>query len=131
MTFRQAMLIALLAIAGLIAAAAMGVAANAISGDSIGLSAEPLHAGDRLAPPLAQSRPKHHARNGRHPSPGSDGQSTTGATTTSTTATSPIIDDHGGNSGPGSSGSGSGSTSSGSGSGSSGSGSGSSGGSDD
>ena len=39
---------------GVAAAAGIGLAANAISGDAIGLSAEPLAAGDDLAPPAAR-----------------------------------------------------------------------------
>ena len=38
-----------LAVAGLVAAVAIGLLANTISGDSVGLSAEPLSAGDTLA----------------------------------------------------------------------------------
>ena len=41
----------LLALAGLAAAAGIGLAANEVTGDSVGLSAEPLEAGDSLAPP--------------------------------------------------------------------------------
>jgi hypothetical protein len=43
-----------LALAGLAAAVAIGLLANSISGDSVGLSAEPLSAGDALAPPAAE-----------------------------------------------------------------------------
>ena len=43
--------ITLLAIAGLAAAAGIGLAANEVTGDSVGLSADPLEAGDSLAPP--------------------------------------------------------------------------------
>jgi hypothetical protein len=41
----------LLGIAGLAAAAGIGLAANEVTGDSVGLSADPLEAGDSLAPP--------------------------------------------------------------------------------
>ena len=41
----------LLAAAGLAAAAGIGIAANEVTGDSVGLSADPLEAGDSLAPP--------------------------------------------------------------------------------
>ena len=41
---------AALAIAGLMAAAGIGLLANSISGDNVGLSAEPLSAGETLAP---------------------------------------------------------------------------------
>jgi hypothetical protein len=129
MTFRQATLIGVLAVLGLAAAAALGLAANAVSGDSIGLSAEPLSAGTELAPRRAQDSRKagdgHRGRNGAK----ADTTSTTTPTTTTPATTTAIEpgDDGGGsiNSGPGSSSSGSGSSGSGSGS------SGSSGGSDD
>ena len=42
---------ALLALFGLAVAAGIGVAANEVTGDSVGLSAEPLEAGTSLAPP--------------------------------------------------------------------------------
>src|SRR5215210_5281198 len=42
-----------LGVAGVLAAAAIGVAANEITGDSVGLSAEPLAAGEELAPEAA------------------------------------------------------------------------------
>ena len=45
-----------LALAGLVAAVAIGLLANTISGDSVGLSAEPLSAGDTLAPPASERR---------------------------------------------------------------------------
>ena len=41
----------LLAIAGLAAAVGIGLAANEVTGDSVGLSADPLEAGTSLAPP--------------------------------------------------------------------------------
>ena len=54
MSPRSAAILVTLAVLGLVAAFGIGVAANAISGDSIGLSARPLRAGDELAP--AQAR---------------------------------------------------------------------------
>ena len=42
-----------LGVAGFLAAAGIGIAANAITGDSVGLSAEPLAAGEDLAPAAA------------------------------------------------------------------------------
>ena len=50
MRIRTAALVAALAIFGLGAAVGIGLAANSISGDSVGLSAEPLSAGEALAP---------------------------------------------------------------------------------
>jgi len=41
----------LAAVCGLAAAAGIGLAANEVTGDSVGLSADPLEAGDSLAPP--------------------------------------------------------------------------------
>jgi hypothetical protein len=132
---------AVLAVLGLAAAVGIGLAANAISDDSVGLSAQPLSAGDSLAPPANDQKAKARRRE-RHRERGrqTDGKPSAG------TATSPAApqDDHGGGaeagddggsgsaSGSGSSGSGSsGSGSSGSGSsGSSGSGSSDSGGDD-
>jgi hypothetical protein len=55
LTPRRLGLIVLVAILGVAAAAGIGLAANAISGDAIGLSAEPLAAGDDLAPPAARA----------------------------------------------------------------------------
>ena len=56
MTARQRLVLIVLAVAGVLAAAGIGVAANAISGSTIGLSAEPLRAGDRLAPAATDDR---------------------------------------------------------------------------
>src|SRR4051794_15229519 len=144
MTFRRFATGAALAIAGLMAAVGIGLLANSISGDSVGLGAEPLSAGEALAPASAkkaddQSRKQRRTRN-RNRNHGADDKpadsvavppwSGTGGTVTT-------FDDHGGGgddggtSGSDSSGSGSsgsGSTPGGSGSGDS-SGSGSSGGS--
>ena len=51
MTFRRFATGAALAIAGIVAAVGIGLLANTISGDSVGLGAEPLSAGETLAPP--------------------------------------------------------------------------------
>ena len=45
-----------LGLAGIVAAVAIGLLANTISGDNVGLSAEPLSAGDTLAPTTAERR---------------------------------------------------------------------------
>ena len=55
---------AALLIGGLIAAVGIGLLANTISGDSVGLSAEPLRAGDTLAP-LAADEARQAARDRR------------------------------------------------------------------
>ena len=130
MSLRQKFTLGSLAVLGLVAAAAMGLLANAIAGDSIGLSAKPLRAGHQLAPavagrPSAGDRQQH----GSAPHQGSSGASP--AAPSSGAGVEPG-DDQGGagvdNSGPGSLNSGSGSSDAGSGSGTSGSsGSGSSG----
>ncbi len=137
MNLRQKFGFGSLAVLGLLVAAAMGVLANAIAGDSIGLSAKPLRAGDRLAPAAAgrsSSEGRQRARSGPDRSQAKDrGQATPTTPTTPTTppapttpATPPPVtavepgDDHGGavdNSGPGSLNSGSGSSGDGSGSG--------------
>ncbi len=129
MNLRQKFALGSFALLGLVAAGAMGLLANAIAGDSIGLSAKPLRAGHQLAPavagaPAAGDRRHHDSA----PHQGSSGAPP--AAPPAGTAVEPG-DDHGGagvdNSGPGSLNSGSGS----SGSGSSGSGSSGSGGSGD
>src|SRR6187397_2062910 len=71
MTFRRFATGAALAIAGLMAAVGIGLLANSISGDSVGLGAEPLSAGEALAPASAkksadaqkQRRARHLKRN--------------------------------------------------------------------
>ena len=54
MSFRRFATGAALAIAGLAAAVGIGLLANSISGDSVGLGAEPLSAGETLAPASAR-----------------------------------------------------------------------------
>ena len=54
----------LLAVAGLALAVGVGLAANAVSKDSIGLSAQPVRAGESLAPPAARE-PVEHPRRAR------------------------------------------------------------------
>jgi len=139
MTFRRLATGAALAIAGLAAAVGIGLLANSISGDSVGLGAEPLSAGGTLAPASvqkAEQRQKHRQRQRqrrRRNRGGDETRTTTSGTLTNQIAPAEPGDDNGGdrvrtddNSGSGSSGSGS--TPGGSGSGDSGSsGSGSSG----
>lgn len=125
--------IVLLGLAGLAAAVGIGLAANAITGDSVGLSAEPLSAGDELAP-------ARRARDDRRDADERDDDDGIGRGSDSPSGgTTPVEsdDDHGDDSGSGESGSGhSGSSDSGSDdsgsddSGSSGSGGSDSGGSD-
>jgi hypothetical protein len=133
MSFRRFATGAALAIAGLAAAVGIGLLANTISGDSVGLGAEPLSAGETLAPATAKADDgKQHQRQRNRNRGGDDARTTTSPTLTDelAPATPPTVtDDHGGdrsgsddgsNSGSGSSGSGSsgssGSSSSGSGS---------------
>ncbi len=141
---RPAVAISVLAILGLVAAAGIGLLINAVSGDSIGLAAQPLSAGS-LAPPEAGND-----KGGRGRGRGGEEVATSPQKQPSEPAVPSddvvpeapelnLSDDHGGsssgsddlgggdsaNSGPGSDSSGSGSSGSGSsGSGSSGSGSG-------
>ena len=64
MTFRKFATGAALTIAGLLAAVGIGLLANSISGDNVGLSAKPLSAGETLAPSTAdraKARAKQHA----------------------------------------------------------------------
>jgi uncharacterized membrane protein YgcG len=144
MTLRRFATVAALAIAGLAAAVGIGLLANSISGDSVGLGAEPLSAGETLAPASVQKaeerRQKRHRTRNRNRG-GDETRTTTSGTLTNQIAPAEPGDDNGGdrvstddNSGSGSTSSGStpgGSGSSGSGSSGSGSGSGSSGGSGD
>jgi hypothetical protein len=131
MTFRRFATGAALAIAGLAAAVGIGLLANSISGDSVGLGAEPLSAGETLAPATVKKaeanrkqRQRQRQRQRRRRNRGGDEpRTTTSPTLTNELAPVEPGDDHGGdrsgsddNSGSGSSGS-SGSGSSGSGSG--------------
>jgi hypothetical protein len=110
MTLRSAAILVTLAVLGLVAAFGIGVAANAISGDSIGLSARPLRAGDELAP--AQAREPADDKGGARTTSTSNERpktTTSRPTTTPTpTTTTEAGDDHGGRSrgGSGSSGGG-------------------------
>jgi hypothetical protein len=146
MTFRRFATGAALAIAGLAAAVGIGLLANSISGDSVGLGAEPLSAGETLAPATvkAENRQRQHQRQRQRRNRNRGGEET--RATTSPTLTDELSpaepgDDDGGQGrgrgrgrgGDDSSSSGSGSSGSddSSGSGSSGSGSGDSGELDD
>src|SRR5215210_7957763 len=97
MSKQGAALVVVLALLGLVASAGIGLLANTVSGDSIGLAAAPLSAGRQLAPPEAR---KHHGRGRDHPEDdgrrhhddrshgGDDGAApATAATTTPTTTT--------------------------------------------
>jgi hypothetical protein len=127
MTLRRFATVAALGIAGLAAAVGIGLLANSISGDSVGLGAEPLSAGDTLAPASvkADDEPKQRARHRkRHRERGSDdggakapADSVAVPPSTGSGGTVTTFDDHGGDT----SGSDDGGTSGSSGSGSSGS----------
>jgi hypothetical protein len=95
MNARGAAIGAVLAVLGLAAAVGIGLAANAISDDSVGLSAQPLSAGDTLAPKATTQKAKAR-RGGRSPERGTrtDGAPATSPSTT-TSPTAPQ-DDHGG-----------------------------------
>ena len=85
---RQARLLAALAILGVLAAFGIGLAANAISGDTVGLSARPLAAGESLAPAEDD-------RSGRDGGAQTTTTTTPRRTTTTSTSTTPTDDDHG------------------------------------
>ena len=148
MTFRRFATGAALAIAGVIAAAGIGLLANSISGDNVGLGAEPLSAGDSLAVQDRaadrddRQRQRRNRNRNRNRNRGGDQTRTTASPTlTDEIAPATPTDDNGGddgggddNSGKGSSGSddsSSGSNSGSHGSGGSGSSGSGSGGSDD
>jgi hypothetical protein len=106
-----------LAVLGLAAAVGIGLAANAISDDSVGLSAQPLSAGDSLAPKSedrATRQPKRGARKRRETESSAPATAPQPAPTAPAPAPAEPGDDHGGdrggggNSGPGSGSSGSG-----------------------
>src|SRR3954469_15786894 len=131
MTFRKFATGAALAIAGLMAAVGIGLLANSISGDNVGLGAEPLSAGNTLAPASAKkaddrSRARARARQrkrNRNRGTGRPADTVTVPPSSDTGGTVTTFDDHGGTSGGSGSVDGGGSGSSGSsGSGSSGSG---------
>ena len=99
-----------LAIAGLGAAVAIGLAANSISGDSVGLSAQPLSAGETLAPASAaqgKARDRRQRPSARRRERQASGTDSTPANPAPRVIPSPPAtepgDDHGGddNSGPG------------------------------
>ncbi|MEZ5157141.1 MAG: hypothetical protein R2718_13650 [Solirubrobacterales bacterium] len=88
----------LLALLGLVVAVAVGVAAASITSSRIGISNEPVRAGEALAPKAAKrddhrgGRGRDHPEDGRHHGGGSDDSTTT--TTTSppaTTTTTPPV----------------------------------------
>ena len=140
MTFRKFATGAALAIAGLMAAVGIGLLANSISGDNVGLGAEPLSAGETLAPASAKkaddrgkTRTRTRKRNRDRGTDDTPADAVAVPPSSGTGGTVTTFDDHGGTSGSsgssGSGSSGSGSTPGGSGPGDSSGGSGSSGGS--
>jgi hypothetical protein len=120
MSFRRFATVAALTIAGLLAAVGIGLLANSISGDNVGLSAKPLSAGETLAPSTAdraKARAKQRAaarertRKRRAVARRRAQKQAATSTTTTQAPTAPAptttFDDHGGgdSSGPGSGGS--------------------------
>ena len=108
---------AALALAGLVAAVGIGLAANAISDDSVGLSAQPLSAGEALAPPAAsrddaraaQRKRRERAARKARPETTSTAPPSTASPVPPPTPSTTTGDDHGGDRGGGDlSGSGSG-----------------------
>ena len=124
MSFRRFATGAALAVAGLAAAVGIGLLANSISGDSVGLGAEPLSAGETLVPATvkAENRQRQRQRQRRRRNRGGDDRPADSVAVPPPApddGTVTTFDDHGGDDGGGDDNSGSGS----SGSGSSGSGS--------
>ncbi len=101
-SLRRIAVIAALALLGVGLATGIGLAANAISGDSIGLSARPLRAGDALAPTTTDDEARTAPRR-TTPRTTTTERRTTPRTTTTTARTTPrtttTTDDHGGSSG--------------------------------
>jgi hypothetical protein len=95
MSLRRLALGAALVLAGLVAAVGIGLLANSISGDSVGRSAQPLSAGDTLAPSAAERRRDARARQRRRAA-ARERAETAPTPTTPTTPTTPPADDHGG-----------------------------------
>ena len=91
--WRRNLAIGLAAVAGLLVAAALTTAASSLSGQSIGLSSEPLSAGSGLAP-TATATATRTARATRTPTPRPRRTVTPRPTATRTAA--PTVDDHGG-----------------------------------
>ena len=129
MSFRRFATVAALTIAGLLAAVGIGLLANSISGDNVGLSAKPLSAGRdaRAQHRRSGEGPGEAARGGapaRPQAPGGrpparPGRAATPTTTTQAPTAPPpttTFDDHGGGSGSGDDNSGKGSSGSGGGS---------------
>src|SRR5919108_208702 len=97
MTFRRFATGAALAIAGLAAAVGIGLLANSISGDSVGLGAEPLSAGETLAPATVKAENRERQRRRRNRNRGGDEtRTTTSPTLTDDFAPAEPDDDHGG-----------------------------------
>lgn len=99
---------ALLALAGLAVAVALSIAASNLSTQPIGLSGEPLRAGDKLAPPpvtrtvTTTARAKRKKRKARPTLKGTPTQTRTAPVPTFTPTTPTVTavepgDDHGGN----------------------------------
>jgi len=81
--------VAVIAVLGVAAAVGIGIAANSISGDSVGLSAKPLSAGETLAPSAQeQSRKRQRERAARRRAQRAKTQTTT---QTQTQTTSPTV----------------------------------------
>ena len=103
MTFRKFATGAALAIAGLMAAVGIGLLANSISGDNVGLGAEPLSAGETLAPASATkaddaARSARSARKRNRNRGGDDkpADTVTVPPSSGTGGTATTFDDHGG-----------------------------------
>src|SRR5919206_2763498 len=100
MSFRRFATGAALAIAGLVAAVGIGLLANSISGENVGLGAEPLSAGETLAPASAKKAndaKKKQRQRRRHRNRGNDDRpaDTVAVPPSSGGGTVTTFDDHG------------------------------------
>jgi hypothetical protein len=100
-----------LALAGIAIAAAVSIAASSLSSQRIGISSEPLSAGDKLAPAIAgakETQPARTQRKRKRRSRSSEPRATTNTPPPAPVQTTPAAppsgelgDDHGGGSGSG------------------------------
>jgi hypothetical protein len=98
MSFRRFATGAALALAGLAAAVGIGLLANTISGDSVGVGAEPLSAGETLAPadPSADDREGRQRQRRNQNRGGDDARTTTSPTLTEEIAPPTTTEDNSG-----------------------------------
>jgi hypothetical protein len=98
MTLPSAVRWFLLAVAGLAVAIGVAIAASELTSERIGLSSEPIRAGESLAPAADRNKQR---RDGDRSRRRSDGEVTTTTVTPTTTTESEAGDDDGGDGGDG------------------------------